>query len=100
MTVLDLDHSVAIIPAAQTRVVGGERTLVDEANAVGLLVLWSRLTCKNKTPIQFVAHYLPDSSVADRGCLSPIPDPKFYPSRILDPKTATKERGETKKIFS
>ena len=44
MNVLDLDHSVAIIPAAQTRVVGGERTLVDEANAVGRLVLWSWLT--------------------------------------------------------
>jgi hypothetical protein len=27
-----------------------------------------------------------------------IPDPDFYPSRIPDPKTATKERGE-KKIF-
>jgi hypothetical protein len=26
-----------------------------------------------------------------------IPDPDFYPSRIPDPKTATKERGE--KIF-
>jgi hypothetical protein len=26
-----------------------------------------------------------------------IPDPGFYPSRISDPKTATKERGE--KIF-
>jgi hypothetical protein len=23
-----------------------------------------------------------------------IPDPDFYPSRIQDPKTATKERGE------
>jgi hypothetical protein len=44
MNVLDLDHSVAIIPAALTCVVGGERTLVDEANAVGRLVLWSRLT--------------------------------------------------------
>ncbi len=40
---------------------------------------------------------------ADPGCLSPIPDPDFYPSRILDPgsripdpKTATKERGEKK----
>ncbi len=31
------------------------------------------------------------------GCLSRIPDPDLYPSRILDPKTATKERGE--KIF-
>jgi hypothetical protein len=34
------------------------------------------------------------SSVADPGCLSRIPDPDFYPSRIPDPKTATKERGE------
>jgi hypothetical protein len=52
------------------------------------------------------------SSVADPGCLSRIPDPDFYPSRIPDPgsripdlgsripdpKTATKERGE-KKLF-
>ncbi len=27
---------------------------------------------------------------------SRIPDPDFYPSRIQDPKTATKERGEKK----
>jgi hypothetical protein len=33
-------------------------------------------------------------SVADPGCLSRIPDPDFFPSRIQDPKTATKERGE------
>jgi len=33
-------------------------------------------------------------SVADLGCLSRIPDADFYPSRISDPKTATKERGE------
>jgi hypothetical protein len=39
--------------------------------------------------------------VADPGCLSRIPYPDFYPSRIPDlgsqipdPKTATKERGE------
>jgi hypothetical protein len=37
--------------------------------------------------------------VADPGCLSRIPDPDFLPipdpgSRIPDPKTATKERGE------
>jgi hypothetical protein len=31
-------------------------------------------------------------SVADPGCSSRIPD--FYPSRIPDPKTGTKERGE------
>jgi hypothetical protein len=43
------------------------------------------------------------TSVADPGCLSRIPDPDFYPSRIPDPgsripdpKTATKERGEKK----
>jgi hypothetical protein len=42
-------------------------------------------------------------SVADPGCLSRIPDPDFYPSRIPDlgsripdPKTATKERGDKK----
>ncbi len=34
-------------------------------------------------------HNLPNS-VADPGCLSRIPDPDFYPSRIPDPKTATK----------
>jgi hypothetical protein len=33
-------------------------------------------------------------SVADPGCLSRIPDPDFYPSRIPDPKTATKDKGE------
>jgi hypothetical protein len=33
-------------------------------------------------------------SVADPGCLSRIPDPDFYPSRIPDPKTGRKERGE------
>ncbi len=44
-------------------------------------------------------------SVADPGCLSRIPDPDFYPSRIpdpgsriLDPKTATKEIGEKKLV--
>ncbi len=35
-------------------------------------------------------------SVADPGCLSRIPDPDFYPSRIPDPKTRKKERGEKK----
>jgi hypothetical protein len=42
-------------------------------------------------------------SVADPGCLSRILDPDFYPSRIPDlgsripdPKTATKDRGEKK----
>jgi hypothetical protein len=30
--------------------------------------------------------------------LSRIPDPDFYPFRIPDPRTATKERGEKKKF--
>ncbi len=30
-------------------------------------------------------------SVADPGCLSRLPDPDFYPFRIPDPNTATKE---------
>ncbi len=37
-------------------------------------------------------------SVADPGCLSRIPHPDFYPFRIPDPKTATKERGEKKLV--
>jgi hypothetical protein len=45
--------------------------------------------------VQIISTCLP-SSVADPGCLSRIPDPDFYPSRIPDPKTATKERGEKK----
>jgi hypothetical protein len=36
----------------------------------------------------------PTYSVADTGNLSQIPDPDFYPSRISDPKTATKDRDE------
>ncbi len=36
------------------------------------------------------------TSVADPGCLFQIPDPDFFPSRIPDPKTATKERDEKK----
>jgi hypothetical protein len=37
-------------------------------------------------------------SVADRGCLSRIPDPDFYLSRIPDPKTAMKIRGRKKLV--
>jgi hypothetical protein len=53
--------------------------------------------------LQNIDAYLSIDSVADPGCLSRIPDPNFYPSRIPDPgsripdpKTATKERGEKK----
>jgi hypothetical protein len=38
--------------------------------------------------------------VADPGCLSRIPDPDFYPSRIPDPKTVTKERAEKKICYT
>jgi hypothetical protein len=38
-------------------------------------------------------------TVADPGCLSRIPDPDFYPSRIPDPKTAIKDRAEKKKFL-
>ncbi len=34
--------------------------------------------------------------MADPGCLSRIPDPDFYPSRIPDPKTAIKDMVEKK----
>jgi hypothetical protein len=36
------------------------------------------------------------NNVADPGCLSWIPDPDFYLSRIPDSKTATIERDEKK----
>ncbi len=57
----------------------------------------------NADPKQFLLHILKPvglavlctqkTCVADPGCLSRIPDPDFYTSRIPDPKTATKERG-------
>ncbi len=75
--------------------------------------------CRSTTlELRISTHFLPDvrseswdkklqinnmqkCNVADPGCLSRIPDPDFYPSRIMDlgsripdPKTATKERGE------
>ncbi len=37
--------------------------------------------------------------VADPGCLARIPDSDFYPSRIPEPKTVTKERGEKKIVI-
>jgi hypothetical protein len=45
-----------------------------------------------------IVPYFLKSSVADLRCLSRIPDPDFYPYRIPDPKTATKERGEKKLV--
>jgi hypothetical protein len=46
------------------------------------------------TSLPTLPNLIPIPSVANPGCLSRIPDPVFYPSRIPDPKTATKERGE------
>ncbi len=80
-------------------------------------------TKETKNMLMFHTIYSPtllgrfSTSVADPGCLSRIPDPDFYPSRIPDPgsrisdpgsripdlgsqipdpKTATKKRGEKK----
>jgi hypothetical protein len=53
----------------------------------------------NVTSLSLVIFFcMEGSSGADPGCLSRIPDPDFYPSRIPDPKTATKERGEKKLV--
>ncbi len=54
------------------------------------ILLFSSVGSKMLTKYKFF------SSVADPGCLSWIPDPDFYQSRIPDPKTAKKERGEKK----
>ncbi len=44
--------------------------------------------------------YFTESSVADPGCLSRIPDPDFYPSRISDPGSKnSKKREGWKKNF-
>ncbi len=62
----------------------------------------AQTTCLWTSPSCFCEIF---SSVVDPGCLSRIPDPDFYPSwiqdpgsRILDPKTATKARGEKKLV--
>jgi hypothetical protein len=68
-----------------------------------IIPIYLQVTCKEQKQIQIqclrticgceVRSYPdPDNSVADPGCLSRIPDPDFYPSRIPDPKTASKER--------
>ncbi len=38
-------------------------------------------------------------SAAEPGCLSQIPDPDFYPSRIPDPKTLNSNKKEGAKKF-
>jgi hypothetical protein len=48
----------------------------------------------------FIVTVTLEASVADPGCLSRIPESAFYPSRIPDPKTATKERGGKKFMIS
>jgi len=44
--------------------------------------------------------FIARGSIADPGCLSRIPDPDFYSSRIPDPKSATKERSEKKFVIT
>jgi hypothetical protein len=63
--------------------------------------LWDRMEGAWLWALEIQSVMLVFSSVADPGCLSRIPDPDFYPSRIPDPgsripdpKTVTKERGE------
>jgi hypothetical protein len=46
--------------------------------------------------VEAKVHFTLVCSVADPGCLYRITDPDIYPSRIPNPKTATKERGEKK----
>jgi hypothetical protein len=48
---------------------------------------------------QNVHGYRLKTSAADPGCLSRIPDPDFYPSRIPDPKQQQK-RGVNKNLLS
>ncbi len=55
----------------------------------------SLLYKKNWVPVPRLSWRIIDThGVADPGCLSRIPDPDFYPPRIPEPKSATKERGE------
>ncbi len=51
---------------------------------------------KKSMIIRHRVHQTIFTSAADPGCISRIPDPDFHPSRIPDPKTASKERGEKK----
>jgi hypothetical protein len=51
-----------------------------------------RYACSKKMPNSNV-----QTSVADPGCLSRIPDPDYYPSQVTDPTSATKEE-EAKKL--
>jgi hypothetical protein len=38
------------------------------------------------------------SSVADPGCLSRIPDPDFYPSRISDPGSRIQKQQQKREV--
>jgi hypothetical protein len=52
---------------------------------------WEKWNCRSNHNSAYIVSIL---SVADPGCLSRIPDPDFYPSKIPDPTTAPKEEGE------
>jgi hypothetical protein len=77
------------------------------SNNYGKLSYWYRQLLESYLFYEIVAtgtafnRTVPTVSVADPGCLSRIPDLDFYPSRIPDlgsripdPKTGRKERGE------
>jgi hypothetical protein len=50
---------------------------------------------KNRVTYKFILTRIQCVRIRDGSGMF-IPDPDFYPSRIPDPKTATKERGEKK----
>jgi hypothetical protein len=56
---------------------------------------------KNTIPLneRIFRVFLVWSSVADPGCLSRIPDPDFYPSRIPDLGAKNKNKREGRKKF-
>jgi hypothetical protein len=49
---------------------------------------WEKLNRRSKHNSAYIVSIL---SVADPGCLSRIPDPDFFPSKIPDPTTAPNE---------
>ncbi len=84
--------TVTQVQVKSTIIIQGKSFVVSFSTQVvyiPVLYLWS--PGKNKCRI-------PNDSVADLGCLSPIPDPDFCPSRIPDPgsKNSNKREGRKK----
>jgi hypothetical protein len=60
---------------------------------------WNRFRSSDRLVMRWLGEVVSSSDVAiyqQRITGSSVADPDFYPSRIPDPKTATKERGEKK----